>query len=106
MLPVVELLPITRRYLAGRNPGNGGQRLSYVYLVKELVRLGVPAAITGRVIPCISSQELRAYDLTSYRQSLVVSNSRGRARQGSIAQGYDGVSWEVLASYSMAANVK
>jgi len=47
---VAQLLPIPRRYEAQGVRRYGFHGLSYAYLVEELVRLGDPAATTGRVI--------------------------------------------------------
>lgn len=47
---VARLLPIPRRYDARGVQRYGFHGLSYAYLVEELVRLGDPAATTGRVI--------------------------------------------------------
>ncbi|CAN5751889.1 acetate/propionate family kinase [soil metagenome] len=47
---VAKLLPIPRRYEAEGVQRYGFHGLSYAYLVEELVRLGDPAATTGRVI--------------------------------------------------------
>lgn len=47
---VARLLPIPRRYEAKGVYRYGFHGLSYAYLVEELVRLGDPAATTGRVI--------------------------------------------------------
>ncbi len=47
---VAKLLPIPRRYEAQGVQRYGFHGLSYAYLVEELVRLGDPAATTGRVI--------------------------------------------------------
>ena len=47
---VARLLPIPRRYEAKGVQRYGFHGLSYAYLMEELVRLGDPAATTGRVI--------------------------------------------------------
>ncbi len=47
---VASLLPIPRRYDAQGIRRRGFHGLSYTYLMEELVRLGDPAATTGRVI--------------------------------------------------------
>jgi acetate kinase len=47
---VAKLLPIPRRYDAKGVQRYGFHGLSYAYLMEELVRLGEPAATTGRVI--------------------------------------------------------
>ncbi len=47
---VATLLPIPRRYEAKGVQRYGFHGLSYAYLTQELVRLGDPAAATGRVI--------------------------------------------------------
>ena len=47
---VAKLLPIPRRYEAKGVQRYGFHGLSYAYLMEELVRLGDPAATTGRVI--------------------------------------------------------
>ena len=47
---VAKLLPIPRRYDAKGIQRYGFHGLSYAYLMEELVRLGDPAAKTGRVI--------------------------------------------------------
>jgi acetate kinase len=47
---VAKLLPIPRRYYAKGVQRYGFHGLSYAYLMEELVRLGDPAATTGRVI--------------------------------------------------------
>jgi acetate kinase len=47
---VATLLPIPRRYAAKGLERYGFHGLSYAYLMEELVRLGDPAARTGRVI--------------------------------------------------------
>jgi len=47
---VARLLPIPRRYDAKGVQRYGFHGLSYAYLMEELVRLGDPAATTGRVI--------------------------------------------------------
>ncbi|MGK2913553.1 MAG: acetate/propionate family kinase [Porticoccaceae bacterium] len=47
---VASLLPIPRRYEAAGVRRYGFHGLSYEYLMEELVRLGDPAATTGRVI--------------------------------------------------------
>jgi acetate kinase len=47
---VAKLLPIPRRFYAKGVQHYGFHGLSYAYLMEELVRLGDPAATTGRVI--------------------------------------------------------
>ena len=47
---VAKLLPIPRCYDAKGVQRYGFHGLSYAYLMEELVRLGDPAATTGRVI--------------------------------------------------------
>ena len=47
---VAKLLPIPRRYEAKGVQRYGFHGLSYAYLMEELVRLGDPAALKGRVI--------------------------------------------------------
>ena len=47
---VAKLFPIPRRYVAKGVQRYGFHGLSYAYLMEELVRLGDPAATTGRVI--------------------------------------------------------
>lgn len=47
---VAKLLPIPRRYEAQGLRRYGFHGLSYAYLLEELIRLGDPAATTGRVI--------------------------------------------------------
>jgi acetate kinase len=47
---VAKLLPIPRRFYAKGVQRYGFHGLSYAYLMEELVRLGDPAATTGRVI--------------------------------------------------------
>jgi len=47
---VARLLPIPRRYEAQGVRRYGFHGLSYAYLMEELVRLGDPAATTGRVV--------------------------------------------------------
>jgi len=47
---VATLLPIPRRYESGGVQRYGFHGLSYTYLMEELVRLGDPAAGSGRVI--------------------------------------------------------
>jgi acetate kinase len=47
---VAKLLPIPRRYDAKGVQRYGFHGLSYAYLMEELVRLGDPAAVNGRII--------------------------------------------------------
>jgi acetate kinase len=47
---VAKLLPIPRRFYAKGVQHYGFHGLSYAYLMEELVRLGDPAATTGRII--------------------------------------------------------
>jgi acetate kinase len=50
MPPVATMLPIPRRYFAKGVRRYGFHGLSYTFLLKELTRLGDPAAVKGRVI--------------------------------------------------------
>ena len=50
MPPVATMLPIPRRYFAKGVQRYGFHGLSYSFLLKELNRLGDPAAVKGRVI--------------------------------------------------------
>ena len=47
---VAQMLPIPRRYEAQGVRRYGFHGLSYAFLMKELARLGDPAAVTGRII--------------------------------------------------------
>ena len=50
MPPVATMLPIPRRYFAKGVQRYGFHGLSYTFLLKELNRLGDPAAVKGRVV--------------------------------------------------------